>query len=112
MAAVARPQHAEPKQVDPLVRHRLGIRFAPLRNRLQHDLGGDPVEDMVQELRIEIGAQDLDGLQKASVPPLGPDAEEEPVKKQTTHLERARQYQKEHGCSTTDALKATADKRK
>ncbi len=61
---------------------------------------------------IKFQEKQLDGLQKASVPPLGPDAEEEPVKKQTTHLERARQYQKEHGCSTTDALKATADKRK
>lgn len=60
---------------------------------------------------IKFQEKQLDGLQKASVRPLGPDAEEDPVKKQMTHLERARQYQKEHSCSTTEALKATADKR-
>lgn len=37
--------------------------------------------------------------------------EEEPAKKQATHLERAKAYRQEHGCSMTDALKATADKR-
>lgn len=60
---------------------------------------------------IKFQEKQLEGLQKASVPPLGPDAEEEPPKKQMTHLERAREYQKEHNCSTTEALKATADKR-
>jgi hypothetical protein len=60
---------------------------------------------------IKFQERQLEGLQKTSVPPVGPDAEEEPAKKQMTHLERARQYQKEHSCSTTEALKATADKR-
>lgn len=52
----------------------------------------------------------LDDIEKASAPFVGPDGEEVP-KKKTTHLERAQQYQKEHACSITDALKATADKR-
>ena len=60
---------------------------------------------------IKFQEKQLDGLQKASVASLGPDAEEAPAKKQMTHLERAREYQKEHNCSTTEALKATADKR-
>lgn len=52
----------------------------------------------------------LDDIEKASAPVVGPDGEEVP-KKKSTHLERAQQYQKEHACSITDALKATADKR-
>jgi len=52
----------------------------------------------------------LDDIEKASAPVVGPDGEEVSNKK-VTHLERARQYQKEHGCGMTDALKATADKR-
>lgn len=52
----------------------------------------------------------LDDIEKASAPVVGPDGEEV-SKKKVTHLERARQYQKEHGCGMTDALKATADKR-
>jgi len=52
----------------------------------------------------------LDDIEKASAPVVGPDGEEIP-KKKMTHLERARQYQKDHSCNMTDALKATADKR-
>lgn len=52
----------------------------------------------------------FDDIEKASAPVVGPDGEEV-SKKKVTHLERARQYQKEHGCGMTDALKATADKR-
>lgn len=52
----------------------------------------------------------LDDIEKASAPVVGPDGEEV-SKKKVTHLERARQYQKEYGCGMTDALKATADKR-
>ena len=61
---------------------------------------------------IKFQDKQLEGLQKASVPPLGPDAEDSPGKKQTTHLERAKKYQQEHGGSMTDALKATAQKHK
>lgn len=61
---------------------------------------------------IKFQDKQLEGLQKSSVPTLGPDAEEEPAKKQVTHLERAKRYQKEHGGSMTDALKATAQKHK
>ena len=52
----------------------------------------------------------LDDIEKASAPVVGADGEEV-SKKKTTHLERARQHQKEHGCGMTEALKATADKR-
>jgi len=52
----------------------------------------------------------LDDIEKASAPVVGADGEEI-SKKKTTHLERARQYQKDHGCGMTEALKATADKR-
>jgi hypothetical protein len=62
---------------------------------------------------IKFQDKQLEGLQKASVPPLGPDAEDaQGKKKQTTHLERAKKYQQEHGGSMTDALKATAQKHK
>jgi hypothetical protein len=60
---------------------------------------------------IKFQDKQLEGLQKASIPPLGPDDEEEPAKKQMTHLERAGVYQKEHGGSMTEALKATAQKK-
>ena len=52
----------------------------------------------------------LDDIEKSSAPVVGADGEEV-SKKKTTHLERARQYQKEHRCGMTEALKATADKR-
>ncbi len=52
----------------------------------------------------------LDDIEKASAPVVGPDGEEV-SKKKVTHLERARQFQKDHSCNMTDALKATADKR-
>lgn len=61
---------------------------------------------------IKFQEKQLDGLQKTSVPPVGPDAEEEPAKKQMTHLERAKAYKQERSCSMTEALKKTADKRK
>lgn len=61
---------------------------------------------------IKFQEKQLDGLQKTSVPPVGPDAEDEPAKKQMTHLERAKAYKQEHSCSMTEALKKTADKRK
>lgn len=76
------------------------------------DIALDSIESGAAFENAVIKFQDkqLEGLQKASVPAVGPDIEE-PVKKQMTHLERARQYQKERACSMTDALKATADKR-
>lgn len=49
----------------------------------------------------------LDDLDNASAPKVGPDGEDEP-KKKLTHLERAKAFQREHGGSITDALKATA----
>ncbi|MDD5736673.1 MAG: hypothetical protein PHH20_00085 [Candidatus Omnitrophica bacterium] len=61
---------------------------------------------------IKFQEKQLEGLQKTSVPAVGPDAEEEPAKKQMTHLERAKAYKQEHSCSMTEALQKTADKRK
>jgi hypothetical protein len=70
--------------------------------------GGATFENAV----IKFQEKQLEGLQKTSVPPVGPDVEEEPVKKQMTHLERAKVYKQEHSCGMTEALQKTADKRK
>lgn len=51
-------------------------------------------------------------LEKNAPSSLGPDADKELSKKQKTHIERARAYKDEHSCSMTEALKATAEKRK
>ena len=40
-----------------------------------------------------------------------PDTAEDLSKKPATHLEKAKVYKQEHGCSMTEALKITADKR-
>ena len=53
----------------------------------------------------------LDDLENASAPQVGPDTEAEP-KKKVSHLDRAKQYEQEHNCSMTEALQATAEKRK
>ena len=53
----------------------------------------------------------LDDLESASAPKVGGDVEEEP-KKKLSHLDRAKQYKEEHSCSMTEALQATAEKRK
>lgn len=64
----------------------------------------------VDQAVINFQQKRLDDLQKASAPQVGIDGEEQP-KQKLTHLERAKSYQKEHGGSMTDALKATAEKR-
>ncbi len=60
---------------------------------------------------IKFQDKQLEGLQKASAPGVGPDKDEDPAKKQKTHLERARAYKQEHNCSMTEALRATAEKK-
>ncbi|MCK9555007.1 hypothetical protein M0R36_04220 [bacterium] len=60
--------------------------------------------------RINFQHKRLKDLELSSAPQVGPDDEEEP-KKQMSHLEKAKQFQQEHGGTITDALKATAEKR-
>lgn len=60
---------------------------------------------------IKFQDKQLEGLQKTSAPGVGPDNDEDPAKKQKTHLERARAYKQEHNCSMTEALRQTAEKR-
>lgn len=74
----------------------------------------DAVEKGMSFEQAVISFQDkqLEGLQKTSVEPVGPDTEETKPQKSATHFDRAKAYKSEHGCSMTDALKATADKRK
>lgn len=61
---------------------------------------------------ISFQEKQLTGLQDAQAPGVGPDGDESKGRKPTTHLERARAYRQEHNCSMTEALKATAEKRK
>jgi hypothetical protein len=65
----------------------------------------------LEQATISFQQKRLDDLEKSSAPQVGPDEEKEPAKKMT-HLERAKQYQQEHGGSMTQALQATAEKRK
>ena len=65
----------------------------------------------IEQATIKFQEKQLEGLQKASVPPVGPDTGEDLSKKPATHLEKARAYKLEHSCSMTEALKITADKR-
>jgi len=60
---------------------------------------------------IKFQERQLEGLQKASLQPLGPDAPETSHKPQS-HLERARAYKEGHGCSMTEALLKTAEPHK
>lgn len=81
------------------------------------DMTGLALEALEKGMTFEqavISFQDkqLEGLKKASIEPVGPDAEESKTQKGGSHLDRAKAYQSERGCSMTEALKATAEKRK
>jgi len=78
-----------------------------------HVLALEAVEKGLTFEQALISFQDkqLAGLQKASVEPVGPDAEESNSQKGMTHFERAKAYKAEHGCTMTEALQATAEKR-
>lgn len=81
------------------------------------DMTGLAVEAVEKGMTFEqsvISFQDkqLAGLQKGSVDPVGPDAEEVKALKGASHFDRAKAHKAEHGCSMTEALKATAEKRK
>jgi hypothetical protein len=79
-----------------------------------NDLALEAVESglTIEGATIKFQEKQLEGLQKASVPPVGPDLDEDPAKKPVTHLEKATAYKQEHGCSMTEALLKTVDKRK
>jgi hypothetical protein len=69
---------------------------------------GDTVEAAVSKFKDKRLAE----LEKNAPSNLGPDEDKDGSKKQKTHLERARVYKEEHNCSMTEALRATAEKRK
>jgi hypothetical protein len=69
---------------------------------------GDSVEAAVGKFKDKRLAE----LEKNAPSNLGPDADKDLSKKQKTHIERARVYKEEHSCSMTEALRATAEKRK
>jgi hypothetical protein len=78
------------------------------------DLAIDAVEkgSSLEQATIVFQDKQLEGLKKAAPGSPGPDTEESKDKGKT-HRDRARAYQAEHkGCSMTEALKATAPKRK
>jgi hypothetical protein len=60
---------------------------------------------------ISFQKKQLEGLKGASPENPGPDADTD-GKGKKSHLDKAREYQKEHNCSMTQALQATAEKRK
>ncbi len=65
----------------------------------------------IEKAVINFQQKRLDDLESASAPQVGPDTEQEPEKK-LNHFEKAKQYKQEHNCSMTEALQATAVKRK
>jgi hypothetical protein len=68
---------------------------------------GDTAEALLEKLKN----QRLEELKKKAPASAGPG--DDPAKTQVkTHLERAKEYQKQFGGTITEALKATAEKRK
>lgn len=65
-----------------------------------------------EQALISFQDKQLSGLQKASVEPVGPDADESKTRENMSHFERAKAYKAEHGSTMTEALQATAEKRK
>jgi len=78
------------------------------------DLATTAIEDgsNLDQATVKFQEKQLDGIKNAHPGSPGPDAEADKGKGKQTHLERAKAYKEEKGCSMTDALKATAEKRK
>ena len=78
------------------------------------DIASEAIEkgDSVEAALGKFKDKRLAELEKNATSNLGPDADKDLSKKQKTHLERARAYKEEHNCSMTEALRATAEKRK
>ena len=77
------------------------------------DLASQAVENGLSAEKAVISFQQkgLDDLESESAPQVGPDTEQDPEKK-LNHFEKAKQYSQDHNCSMTEALQATASKRK
>jgi len=77
------------------------------------DLAIEAVENSLSldQAVIKFQEKQLKGLQKESPENPGPDGDEPETKSKLSHLEKAEIYKKEHSCSMTDALQATAEKR-
>ncbi len=78
-----------------------------------NDLALEAVEkgSSLDQAVIKFQEKQLKGLQKESPENPGPDGDEPEGKPKLSHLEKAEAYKKEHNCSMTDALQATAEKR-
>jgi hypothetical protein len=77
------------------------------------DLAISAVEEglNLDQATVKFQEKQLEGIKAAHPASPGPDNEDK-TKEKKTHLERARVYKEEHNCSMTEALQATADKRK
>ncbi len=77
-----------------------------------NELAYEAIENALSAEKAEISFQKkrLFDIESGSAPRVGPDTEIEPAGK-LSHLERARAYKEEHGCSMTRALQITAEKR-
>jgi hypothetical protein len=77
------------------------------------DLAISAVEEglNLDQATVKFQEKQLEGIKAAHPASPGPDNEDK-TKEKKTHLERARAYKEEHNCSMTEALQATADKRK
>ena len=78
------------------------------------DLAISAVEEgmTLDQATVKFQEKQLDGLKNAGPENPGPDGGDEKGKKKLSHLERAKAYKEEHNSSMTEALKATAEKRK
>ena len=79
-----------------------------------HELAFEAVEKglSLEKAIITFQKKQLEGIKKAQAPNPGPDNDDDKGKKKGTHLERAKAYKEEHNCTMTQALQATAEKRK
>ena len=78
-----------------------------------NDLALEAVENglSLDQAVIKFQEKQLESLKKESPENPGPDGDEPEGKPKLSHLEKAEAYKKEHNCSMTDALQATAEKR-
>jgi len=69
---------------------------------------GDTAAVLLEKLK----AQRLEDLRKKSPPSAGPGQDQPSAAQPKSHLEKAKEYQKQNGGTITEALRATAEKRK
>jgi hypothetical protein len=68
---------------------------------------GDTAAVLLEKLK----AQRLEDLKKKSPPSAGPSQDQPPAAQPKSHLDKAKEYQKQNGGTITEALRATAEKR-